>query len=304
MDATSRVAAEEIFCCMARFNLLFMQQWKGSSVFLLGKVQLHRGAAVCKTWRAMAKHLGKDEFRRIMRSRYWLRGHFLVMLICTGLVTLAASHALLSMGLQNILIRYLICLLFSYISFLVLLRIWLGLYIFPNAHKASLENHVDSLDTVLNVTDWNIPLPNVKSQGGNYSGAGASGDWGVPDLPKVDLPSLDGLDDGSAPIVLPLMAIVAILFMALFFVSALGLAVYAAPAILCEIALEMALTIGIVRATLKENDFSEGYWLWTAMRKTILPFLGLIFAVMAGLMIALHYHPQLTKISELWALLF
>ncbi len=281
-----------------------MQQWKRPSVLVSKKVQPHRGAAVCTIWRAMAKHLGKDEFRRIMRSRYWLRGHFLVMLICTGLVTLAASHVLLALGLQNILIRYLICLLFSYISFLILLRIWLGLYIFPNSRKASAEQHVDSLDNVLTVTDWVVPLPHVKGQGGNYSGAGASGDWDGLTRPKVEMPSLDGLDDDSAPIVLPLLAIVALLALALFFVSALGLAIYAAPAILCEIALEMAVTIGIVRVTLKEKDFTEGYWLWTAMRKTVLPFLGLVVATMGGLAIALHYHPQLTKLSELWALLF
>jgi hypothetical protein len=252
----------------------------------------------------MAKLLKKDDFKRLMRSRYWLRGHFLVMLACTALVTLGASHLLLTLGLHDILLRYLICLLFSYLSFLLLLRIWLGLYIFPNTDKPSTDIHLDALDVPAAVGNWGDSTPDFKGQGGGYSGAGASGDWDGLAMPKVEMPSLGDLDEDSAPIVLPLMAIVALVALAFFLVSAVGIAVYSAPAILCEIAFEMAVTIGIVRLTMKEKNLTKGYWLWAALRGTALPFLGLLIAVMLGLGIVLHYYPAVTKLSDIWQLIF
>lgn len=232
----------------------------------------------------MAKLLKKDDFKRLMRSRYWLRGHFVVMLACTALVTLGASHVLLTLGLQNILLRYLICLLFSYLSFLLLLRIWLGLYIFPSRDKPSMETHLDALDLPAAVGDW--------------------GDWDGLAMPKVEMPALGDLDEDSAPIVLPLLAIVALVALTLFLVSAVGIAVYTAPAILCEVAFEMAVTIGLVRLTMPEKNLTQGYWLWAALRGTALPFLGLLLAVMLGLGIVLHYYPAVTKLSDIWQLIF
>ena len=228
----------------------------------------------------MARHLKKDDFKRLMRSRYWLRGHFLLMLACTALVTLGASHVLLTLGLQNILLRYLICLLFSYLCFLLLLRIWLGLYIFPKRPTESPVDALDALDMPLAVGDW--------------------GDGTGPAMPKVEIPSLGDLDEDSAPLVLPLIAIVALVALTLFLVSAVGIAVYTAPAVLCEVAFEMAVTIGLVRLTVKEKDLTKGYWLWAALRGTALPFLGLLVAVMLGLGIVLHYYPAVSKLSDIW----
>lgn len=228
----------------------------------------------------MAKLLKKDDFKKLLRSRYWLRGHFLVMLACTALVTLGASHVLLSLGLHDILLRYLICLLFSYLSFLLLLRIWLAFYIFPNTDKSAADTPWDALD---------MPA--------------AVGDWDGLAMPKVEIPSLGDLDGDSAPVVLPLFAIVALAALTLFLVASVGIALYAAPTILCEIALEMAVTIGLVRLTIKEKDLTKGYWLWAALKGTALPFLGLLIAVMAGLSIVLHYYPEVTKLSDIWQLI-
>jgi hypothetical protein len=251
----------------------------------------------------MAKHLKKEDFKRLMLSRYWLRGHFLVMLTCTALVTLGASHMLLALGLQNILVRYLICLLFSYLSFLVLLRIWLGLYIFPRADKASPDLHWDGLDVSAALVEWSEITPDLKGEGGSYSGAGASGGWDAPAVSKVEIPLPGDLDGDSAPVVLPLIAILVLVALVLFFVSALGIAFYAAPAVLCEVALEMAVTIGLVRLTIKEKDFTKGFWLWAALRATAIPFLSLLIVVLAGLGIILHYYPDVKKLSDIWQLI-
>lgn len=247
----------------------------------------------------MKRHLKKDDFKTLLRSRYWLRGHFLVMLIFTSLVTLGASHVLLSLGLHNILVRYLICLLFSYISFLILLRIWLGLYIFPSRENMTSDLYLDGADVNLASGNWRVGdlSPDLKGQGGGFSGAGASGDWGS----KVEI--LGDLDGDSTPIVLPLIVILALATLALFLISAVGIAIYTAPALLCEIAVEMAVAIGVVRLTLKEEDLTKGSWLRTALRKTSLPFLALVLAVMAGLGVLVHFHPEVTKLSEIWQLM-
>lgn len=203
------------------------------------------------------------------------------------------SKFLLFINMHSMALRYLFSLTFSYLVFLALIRLWL-FYIFGYRHKPDkIENATDAIDTIDLFSNLNFK-PEVSSNwnggGGEFSGGGATGSWGSGDS-KVGLGNLDVGDEGGA-LIIGLLLVLAIL-------AAVGCSFYLiieAPVFLGEIAIEMAMSYGLMRRLKKD----QGNWLFQVFKKTWWAFLILALLVMSFGHFSQKHYPQVRTVSEVW----
>lgn len=193
-----------------------------------------------------------------MRKRFIARGYprvvVLLILGISGLIAFVFSAWVLSLGLDEMGLRYLLATLVGYATFLLLIRAWIAM------HRVTDPGGLDGL---------NLPDGPSRSGGGDAGfgggesgGSGAGASWESPSdaLPSVDI---DGPDE--ALLAIPVMIAAACVLggvIAMFYV------VYAAPVLLAEVALDAALVTGIYRRLRKED---ARYWLGSALRHTWKP---------------------------------
>ena len=189
-----------------------------------------------------------------VRKRFIARGYPRVVvsliLALSGLAGFGVSASALAFGLDDMGLRYLAAATTGYLTFLWLIRVWIGL------HRAGW--HVD-LD-IPDLTETASPGGNSMSAfgGGRSGGAGAGGSW---DSAPSHFSGVDvDLDEGW-PVVLGVVCLLGGLLAMLY-------VVYAAPALLAEVALDAALVTGIYRKLRKED---ARHWLDSAFRHTWLP---------------------------------
>lgn len=193
-----------------------------------------------------------DEVRRRFIARGYPRLVVSLILGLSGLVAFGFSALTLSFGLDHIGFRYLAATIAGYVTFLMLIRVWIGL-------------HRIGWNVDLPIPDFDATTPSgggaPPSFGGGHSGgAGASGNWGSPSTNVSDVDV--GVDvDGGWPIVLGIALLIGSLL-------AIVYVVYVAPVLLAEVALDAALVTGIYRK-LRQEDVR--HWLDSAFRRTWLP---------------------------------
>lgn len=221
------------------------------------------------------------------------RIHMSIIVALTGGVGLLSSFLMLHTGIDSMVLRYPLALLFAYMSFLFLLWLWL---------RSKAEDYVDIIDP-LNFTSMDTssadPSSYMVGGGGDFGGAGASGtfdDFGTASISETDsLSSSIGDNAGSLldadELAIPIIAIVLAVGLAL---ASLYI-VYLAPALFAELLFDGVLSYSLYRHLRNE---SNNHWIGTAFERTILPF-GItgIFLVMISLAMT-HYAPGAHSIGE------
>jgi hypothetical protein len=205
------------------------------------------------------------------------RAQMLVILLLSGAAAFLASVAMLSAGIERMAWRYPLALLVGYAAFLLLIRAWIAwkrraLHADPNLADVPLPS-ADHSDAA---------LPNL-FRGGRSGGGGGGAAWdqppptfaAAPPAPTAVSKIFDGasadFDDGAVLVILAALALGGAL--------AISYIVYAAPALLAEVAVDAALVTTVYRR-LRERD--APHWALSVVRRTWLPVLGLAALLMAG----------------------
>jgi hypothetical protein len=132
----------------------------------------------------------KNKFTDRLKKRVPLRLHMTLILVATGISGLLTTRLLLAAGVESIVIRYPLAVLFSYLIFFLLIKLWL-----KYLQIAPVQQIREKKSTVADVlSNFDIPtgggsggsIPDVGGHfsggGGLFSGGGASGgfdDMGV-----------------------------------------------------------------------------------------------------------------------------
>ena len=201
---------------------------------------------------------------RKIRTQFISRGYprlvAMTLLAGAGITAFGSSVLMLGYGLEAMGLRYLLATVIGYITFLLLIRVWIAM----NRTAEHLQ-----ISDVLNIPDFSTgshlgPTTNAGFSGGSSGGGGASQSWGQP---SIEMPDLDvGVDaDEAWPFIVAVVVALALALGALF---ALYYVVYTAPILLAEVALDAALVAGVYRKLRKED---AGYWLASAIRHTWKP---------------------------------
>ena len=235
-----------------------------------------------------------NEFKTKIKNFFFVRLHMGIIILGTWGGGLLTNKLLFLFGFDSMLVRYFFALLVSYGIFLLFIRLWLH-YVFGYVAKdSSIENAADSLEVVNMFTNLNFKTaessPTWSGTGGTFSGGGAQGSWGTGES-KIELKDLDVGDDGGA-ILVGILAILSVFMMVVFAV----MLVMNAPTFLSELALEMALSLGLLKGLNKD----KGDWLMHAFQKTKWPFLILLvfFIIFAGA--AEYYYPEAHTLIDIW----
>ena len=231
----------------------------------------------------------KKKFLRKFQKRFFLRFHMSLILSATTATGLLSSKALLSLGLDNLVIRYTLSVLIAYLCFFLFIKIWL--WYITDSGSSQNSNLLDAVDETPNFNlsggTGNV-VSSPSGNGGTFGGGGASGTYG-----DSSSSSLDGVDIDVGDGVMPLMILGVIL--AVVFGAGVYL-VYDAPAILAEAAFEFLLAAGLVKP-LKRLDDPD--WMGTVLRTTWIPF-AVVLAVTTSCAWLIHRHyPDAIQLIDL-----
>jgi hypothetical protein len=238
--------------------------------------------------------------RRIVRQ-YFVRFHMGLMTSAAVGAGLLSSKLLLEAGVENVLLRYPLCVLAAYALFVGLVKLWVGyVLIRQTGSKSGIQTGakpgklLDGLDLIDGTGSWSpAPPANVPRfsgfHGGDAGGGGASDKWGVADSGGISLPGIDiDVDDGIGVVIL-LAAVVLAMF------GAGAYLIYAAPELLPDIALNALLAPVLARAA--KNAEARG-WLESVLRATWIP-AALILLLTVGLAFAIQRHcPEANKLAD------
>lgn len=243
-----------------------------------------------------------------------------LILAATGAAGFLASFAMLHAGVSRMWLRYVLAVLFAYLVFILLLRLWLLLQ--GRGLRGDLPYpDLTGLDTCVNgAFDSGGPaVADTFGGGGDFAGGGAGGSWveGVSTGLRHAAPSCDaggatlgsvgsgggggdllsGLDIGDADegcvfFLLAVALVVAGTLAALY-------VVYAAPVLLAEILIEGMLLSGLYRGVKRARD-GGGNWLGAAVRRTWLPVLLTLFTFAAAGYFLQRAAPRARSIGEAW----
>ncbi|MFZ4289185.1 hypothetical protein [Variovorax sp. HJSM1_2] len=234
-------------------------------------------------WRSV--RLAEHHFQHQIRARHalWLHGW------CIGLLTLGftwgTSTLLMHLGVQSLALRYLLSLGVGYAVYLLVLRAWAAAML-----RRSESGDADlSFDLPTDGTSGCGNGPGVHAVpggmdaggGGDFAGAGASGDFA-----SGALEAAASADEGAV-IAIPVVAVFLIVCALLFGAGGLLLLYFGSEALLAVV-VELAFSYAASRVAVRV--VREG-WLLAAVQLTWKPLLGALFcAVLLGLSID-HFVP-------------
>jgi len=138
--------------------------------------------------------LNKAAFKSGILKRYFLRFHLSFILIatfCTGLLT---TKLLLSININNVLIRFPVVVIISYAAFFGFVKLWL-LYISHSEKKGSASDFVDLIPTPGSPSGGSSEV--IRGGGGRFGGGGAGGSFNQQLSPDLQANSTGVLDIGS-----------------------------------------------------------------------------------------------------------
>ena len=240
----------------------------------------------------------EQEFRRSLGQRFFLRWHMTFILSGILFAGIIADRTLFSIGVTVPVYRYCASVLFSYLTFFFLVRIWCA---FLFRYRASSSNALDSASrstgNVLRLFNFSSGTSVSKSSkakwsggGGGSGGAGASASWAgtdpvAPVVVPVPMESSamanessnlaigdivgDAKGDKDALFLVLFIAAIAVLFGAGIYL------VVSAPTILADAGFHFALATGFIRPSRKMRQEN---WMENVFKHTWLAFL-LVFTM-------------------------
>lgn len=240
----------------------------------------------------------KKHFINSLSQKFFIRMHMSLILMVTFASAMAFSKISYSLGWHDLTSRYLLGFLFSYAVFLGTIRCWLW-YIF----KIAPENNTDLSDADfldLWIMGKASPVsPAYKGGGGGFSGGGASSSWeDSANAVKNDSGlSLKDLDIGDADEAAPILLVIALVVFVLGLVFGGVYIIVEAPMFLGEIAFDLALTAGIIKANNRKDHPVS--WLQTALSKTWIPVVVISILILILGNVIHSYNPEITRSGEL-----
>ena len=253
------------------------------------------------SWRGMRL---PQRLQEGLRQRHALRLHGW----CIGSLILgvmwAVSHAQMALGVPSLALRYLVTLGVGYGVYLLVLRLWAAWLL---RRRSDAGDAPDGLD-LLPDAGWPAgpgrqgTTPPLHGGGGDFGGAGATGQWDAPaadgaggtgwggDLGDAASGALEaaGSADEAAVVVVPVVAIFVVGVALLGGAGALAW-LYFGSEVLLAVAVELAFSVASARALMGAE---RAGWLGAAWRLTGKPLLGaLLCAVALGAALD-HWLPQ------------
>lgn len=233
----------------------------------------------------------KETFKQRFIKRVFTRFHMFLILTGTALSGVLYSKILLLLGLEHMLIRFLIVLVLAYLSFFGLMRLWLAYLTGSNQDRVTGDGLLDAADLITEIPS--DMKPGMTGGGGTSGGAGASGAWD-PGPSVADAAAVDGITDtaesagnavetvgdaaGLAEEGGMVIIVLGFLLLALFGGSVY--LIYEAPVIISEAAFELALAGGLIK---RARAMDDPDWVGSVFRSTWPAFiLTLIIALVAG----------------------
>lgn len=260
-------------------------------------------------------------FMRHIKERFFLRFHMSLILLGTALSGLIASKLLLIAGMENIIIRYPLTVVCSYLAFFVFVKLWLAYLSTRRAFQASniVDNVVPDLPSFSGGgggtgSGSGSSLPSFRGGGGGSGGGGgASGTFEgpaanaqaafIPPSGTADTASSAGKSVGDAlsgffdiddeGIILIAIGVL----LAAIFGSAIYL-IYIAPHILSEAAFNFLLGSSLIKSYHRMNRED---WVGSVFKDTYKPFLVVLLVSFGAAWVIHHYAPDITKISDIFA---
>lgn len=231
------------------------------------------------------RQLERDSFPRLQMG---------LIVVVTGGVGLLVSFLLLQSGMGSMALRYPFALAVAYLAFLLLLWAWL------RAKEDDFSNIPDFSTAMPNLSGSGHSAPFQSGGGGDFGGGGASGSFdgstsqsfaNVDDIAGSSIGESLGSVGDADELAIPILAIVLALGMA---VASLYV-VYLAPTLFAELLVDGVLSYTLYRHLHKVETH---FWLSTAFKRTIFPFLlTAVFLAIVGAAMA-HYAPGATSIGE------
>jgi hypothetical protein len=250
-----------------------------------------------------------DKFKNQISRRLFVRVHMSFMLSIVITTGVLGSWLFRQVGLKNMAVRYPLMVLISYVTFFLLIRLWLRYVakVIASSSESGSANILDALDGNFSFGGRaSGALGKVAGGGGRFGGGGASASFGEAPIVPVpapqiqaasvssgkgfSLPSLDVGDDGLALLVMFVLLVLAILGAGFYII-------YQAPAILSEAAFQACLGSGLMRTAKNVHDPS---WTRSVLKSTAIP-----FAIVLVLAAALGYEahkicPAAATLREVW----
>ena len=238
--------------------------------------------------------------KRHLVQRYFLRFHMGLMFSAATFAGVGTSKLLLYEGVHQVLWRYPMAVVVSYLVFLGLIRVWLA-YVLSSATGGT-------GNTALDVLNIDVPIPGGRSSGGSgfsgfgggrAGGGGATDSWAsaaeVRPLSSSGSSSSgsswgDSFDlDGDFMIIVVLIALVGAI------IGSGGYLIYVAPQILPDLAVNAFLASYVARAAKRAE--ADG-WVAGALKSTWIPFAG-VLTLATALAYAIHsYCPAAGRLLE------
>jgi len=216
------------------------------------------------------------------------------------------SKLLLIFGLQHLMIRFIIVLTFSYLSFFLFMKLWLHYLTTPYRKNRQDESLLDAVDVITSVPDFSSTnsAHSVIGNGGEFGGGGVSGAWenvsGSLEMPvsegmtvsaETAGEAISGLADEGGILLIPLALLLLIVFGGSIYL------IYEAPVIISEAAFELILATTLIK---KARRIDNPNWMGSVFRATWPAFaLTLVITIIAGWAL-MAYCPQATKITEVF----
>ncbi|MDA8099315.1 MAG: hypothetical protein M0042_06785, partial [Nitrospiraceae bacterium] len=156
--------------------------------FRTGVLQICYSCRMKKTTTTSSEDRQSDSrlrsFTQKIKNRFFLRFHMSLILLATALSGLLGSKLLLLLGMKNIVIRYPLTVLFSYLAFFLFVKLWLAYlrasHAFDefSARESNRSSLLDLPDISFSVSEHTVEPPSFKVGGGGSGGSGASASFG------------------------------------------------------------------------------------------------------------------------------
>ncbi|MBA3593410.1 MAG: hypothetical protein M3Q12_11180 [Pseudomonadota bacterium] len=235
-------------------------------------------------WRSV--RLWESSVERQLRQRHWLGLHGL----CIGTIVLgvmwAAAHLQMLMGSDSLALRYAATLGVGYLAYLLVLRTWAAVLVRQRSGDDGWHGDVP-LPDIGGSSNSCVAAPDpamVSGGGGDFGGAGASGDFSegtevsgsLGDVASGALEAAGSADEGAV-VVVPVVAIF-LIGCAVFLGAGCLLLLYFGWEALLTVAVELAFSYVSARTAVRV--VREG-WLSAAVRLTWKPLMGALFCAVA-----------------------
>jgi len=254
----------------------------------------------------------------MLEKRLFLRFHMSLILTGTALVGLLASKILLIAHVDNIVIRYPVAVIVSYLCFFGFMKLWLSYVTSSGVRKShDVEDALDAASSISDLSTECLPTGGTYPGGGGGSsgGGGASGsfdsvashaDVGAHDV-LVDTAANashgvggavgEGAGEAASGLAEEGGLILVVLGLALAIVFGTGLyLLYDAPFILSEVAFDFILAASLIKSTRKIDDPD---WKGSVFRTTWKPFAIALLISLFGAFVLHSNYPEAHKLSEI-----